>query len=450
MALLYDDANTGVFRHVGILIKHSNLLATDATNLDTDLDAIQDEFEAGDQTQYTEPLGNSFRSAKQSMIGLRAQLATVAEARLRDRTSVVNELELADSSIQTVLAALIKQMIADSETVDGSVVGIGTIAAGSANVGDGTVLASKVLDGYSSPARGVRPHTSYNGVDSELSVAETVLFTCTSDNPSDNTGEASEQFSVRGEIPNAGPWDTDAEGSGNGPQVTVLQDSSLLQNLAFETFTTTNTPDDWTIDDGDAGTHVLEEATEVYRGSKSLELAGDGSEATIQISQAPTLTQLNPLRRYCLSFRYKASATDTSSQALVVQFEGTGYTAASSEKVSIAGDNWSTSWSLQHFFINLPADLPSDFKLVIKVTGTMNTGKKLYIDDMAFGPVSWHNGLNFAVIAGATPFIRGDTFTFAITNSQAGTFQEFFRKAWRVQLPSLTDGNESIDDALAE
>lgn len=450
MALLYDDANTGVFRHLGILIKHLNLLGTDETNLDADLDAIQDVFEAGDQTIYSEPLRQAFESLQGSHISLRASLADVAESRLRDRASVVNELGLDQDGIQTVLAALITQMIVDSETVDANVVTVGTVTAGGSNAGNGTVLVSKVLDGYSAPAAGVRPHVAYNGVDSEFSYDETNVIECTADNPSDATGAGSERFSSRGEIQADGTWSTDADGSGSGPSLRTLQSESLLSNLNFESFTVANTPDSWTIDSGTAGTHILSEATEVYRGDTSLEIAGDGAQATIQISQAPAVTQLNPLRRYCVAFRYKASATDTSGQALTVQFEGTGYTAASSEKVAITGDNFSTSWSLQHFYVNLPADLPSDWKLVVKVTGTLNTGKIVYVDDIGFGPVTWHNGVGFVVVAGSTPFIRGDRFTFTTASNGAGTFQTFFRKAWGVQLPSLADTNETIDDALAE
>jgi hypothetical protein len=43
----------------------------------------------------------------------------------------------------------------------------------------------------------------------------------------------------------------------------------------------------------------------------------------------------------------------------------------------------------------------------------------------------------------------GDRFTWTVANDVAGTIQEFFRKYYRVQLPSNAAGGETILDSLA-
>ncbi len=108
-----------------------------------------------------------------------------------------------------------------------------------------------------------------------------------------------------------------------------------------------------------------------------------------------------------------------------------------------------TAWALQHFFINLPDVIPSDWELVIRWNGTPTNAKSVWIDDLAFGPVTYGGGVGAVVIRGETPFIRDVYFTFTVANNDAGLFQKFFRQVFGVQLPSDAGGTETIDDALA-
>jgi hypothetical protein len=163
-------------------------------------------------------------------------------------------------------------------------------------------------------------------------------------------------------------------------------------------------------------------------------------------SQAPNRSLLTANKAYCVSCRLKADASIPAGD-LTIQFEGTGYTAGSTEKISIAHGSLPTSWSLQHFFVNMPAQVPSDFKLVIKWTGTPSTNKAIYLDDFALGPVVYGGGgIGVAVIRGSTPFQRNDWYSFPVSSVE-GVFQRFFRRVYGVMLPSLD--TPTIDDALA-
>jgi len=134
---------------------------------------------------------------------------------------------------------------------------------------------------------------------------------------------------------------------------------------------------------------------------------------------------------------------------LEISFAGTGYTAASSEKISIAPGSYTATYSLYNFFINMPAFIPADFEIVVKVTGTMTNLKNVYIDSLALGPVQWHGGVGITVVAGGTRFRRNDRFTWTIANTDAGVFQTAFRKGLlgnqKVQLPSVAAAATILD-----
>lgn len=105
-----------------------------------------------------------------------------------------------------------------------------------------------------------------------------------------------------------------------------------------------------------------------------------------------------------------------------------------------------TSFAINSFFINLPATVPPDFKLVVKWTGTPTIAKNLYIDDIGIAPVNFGGGVGVAAIRGTTDFGRGDKFTFTVANTE-GVFQRAFRQMFGFQLPNA--GSPTIADSLA-
>ena len=383
-----------------------------------------------------------------------AGLGSFVTKRLLHRTTVLEKLPVASNAgIQEVLAAIIRDMsdVGTPQTVDRSTVTVGSITDDSA--GSGNVVVSKVLDGASSPGAGFAANPEYVGLNSELCVtSETMKLTCIRDADTDGVPSGEEIFRWEGGVKNRSKLDWRTEGSGIGPEVPTLNASQIVLNKDFEVFTTTNQPDNWDRDTGTLGTHIFESSSSPFRGTKYLKLTGDGSLAAIQLSQT-ILTGLVPLRRYALAVMVKGEASTTNG-TLTIQFESPsgGYSAGSSEKVSLDATALSaqTTFDIEYFFINMPAVIPSDMELVIKVTGTLTNAKSVHIDSLAFGPVSWHGGVNLFVYAGSTEYRRGDRFSWTIANDDAGTFQRFFRKFYGVQLPSAAAAAETIDDALAE
>ena len=195
---------------------------------------------------------------------------------------------------------------------------------------------------------------------------------------------------------------------------------------------------------------------EVYRGTKSLVFIGNGT-ATLQISQAIAETNLEPYRRYCVLAQVgKSGMAAIAAGTLTIQFEGTGYTPTASEKIelnaaalaALGGTNIDhDSYTIQSFYINMPADIPSDLKLVVKVTGTLTTDARVLIDNMAFGPVTYFAGSHVVLSSGPDKWLVGDKISWTVANNDAGVIQSFFRKAYGLQLPS--HASPTIADALA-
>jgi len=167
--------------------------------------------------------------------------------------------------------------------------------------------------------------------------------------------------------------------------------------------------------------------------------------ATIGISQTFAANAIQPRTKYAVGVRLKTASVTQGT--IKLRLAGTGYTPGATEKIELAAD-WPTDWTLETFFVNLPAAIPSDLELVVEVTGTLDNGATILIDDVALVPCTLHGGVSFAAFAGASPFVVGDFFTVVVSNDEAGVFQTLFGRLFDIQLPSATGAAETIDDAL--
>lgn len=493
MAILTYDGTNGIFTATGKIVKYLNTEWTRTrTTLLSDLDAMADVLEAsnsGNRRDVTAAINSHILTLQRdTLMGIERSNQSL-ELRLRDRDKILDMLKLSlpdasEESMQILLSRLIDEMDEDSKTVDASTVTIGTVTADADNVGNGVVLCNKVMDGVTAPCKFSRANRWYNAVDSELAPSETVTIECIRDAQgtvlpppvssrsdlllaSTQFVEGSELFRVYGQQPSRLPqglprrkygfgYGLDAEGSGDGPQFNVLNSNTAQNNIIFnrnfESFGASNAPDSWLDSSlGTAGVNVFKETTaaNVYRGLSSLKYTGDGATAVIKRSQSVSARALVGRKRYYFSVWIIGSATIAAGD-IAILFTGTGYTAASSEKVSIAAASIPTAWTRYGFYWNTPASIPSDLKLEIQWNGTPTTSKSIWIDDIAFGPVTYHGGLNYVAISGATPFKAGDKWTVANTNDEAGTINRHAARRWGIQFPSNNAGAENIADSLYE
>ncbi len=456
MALTYTGTN-GLFTHLGKLVKHYNQFKTDATHASTGLDAdrldILDTFQAADQDVPIEGLVNGFERWKAEYVNRRAELAEYAASRLRDQDSVLDEIGASTDDINDILQRLIETMDADSESVNESSVSVGSVTANSANEGGGTVLTTDVLDGVTSPGmlnNTLLPgRTAYDGLTTELAAPDqTFSLRVAADSFQDDLDEGSEEVLWEGGVADQ---QHGLEDDGSGVIATIqpvhAATADHLTNPDFEDGFTGGVPDNWDLVGGVGDTNVKSAGSaNADHGSDALLLQGDATASSIEIKQDIAATAVVARKRYCVTARLKKDSATTGT--LLIQFEGTGYTPGASEKISVSVSSLGTSYGLNHFFVTMPAIIPSDFKLVIRWSGgTPGASEKVYIDDLGVGAVNYGGGVGLVIVRDSGPLARNDRYTFNVTNTE-GVFQAFFRRAFGTQLPS--SGTPTIADSLAQ
>lgn len=442
MAINYSN----LFTLLGKNIKAANTLTGLYATLDTPRDAILSVYSAQSLFPMLSDVSTTWESFKSQINNWVFQVNQKNVITLTDRDYIQEQLLLPENSLTGILVAIYKDMIAQSKTINRSTVTLGSVSATTTNANAGTIVLDKVLDGISAPGSGMAPCASYNGVNSELSWNDSVTLLCIRDSENSSLTVGQEVFQWLGSIPKPNAFHWQDPGAGNGPTLTPLNDQSYLSNLDFESFTS-NAPGSWTINTGSAGTHIFDDSSTPYIGSHALKFTGNASLAAINISQTISVSDLTPLKKYFLGCYVKGTA-GTSAGTFTIQFEGTGYTASSTERIQMAfGDLAAqTSYGLEYFHFIMPAVIPDDLKLVIKWTGTPSA-HSVYVDGMVFGPVTWWNGYSTAFIAGSGKFLAGDTLSYTVSNNDAGVFQTHFRKQFGMQLNS--SGAPNINDSLA-
>lgn len=450
MALSYST----IFAKLGKLASRSNSYKSLATTtLPADVVAIMTQFgvsatQFGDAQGPLAGLTNTYIGMQNQVSGWSRGLLPYFLNTLTDQDTVTSQLTaLTATDPQTVLAAIIQDMIDNAQTVKFNAVTIGTITYAATNHGNGKAIADATLDGFNIPIANSQANINYNGLLSQLCVpSETMQLVCTADSFTGSRQEGGESWSWAGGIKYQ-QFDYRPEGSGSGGSlVTANQETSLIQNLNFENFSVTNTPDNFVIAAGAAGVDIFQELSVVFRGASALRFTGTGS-AQPAITQAMTPGALSGRRRYLFTIQMRKGGSAPGAGNITIKLTGTGYSAASSEKIDIALTSLTTSYALYSFYVNLPAQLPADIGLSIAITGAnLASGAFIYFDSGTFTSVNYFGGLNAQVMAGSIPWVKGDRISWTVVNTVSGLCQDFVRRALYAQLPSVSDGSQTIND----
>jgi hypothetical protein len=448
-ANLFEDlgAVAKVFLHLRESIQGNTGIVTPVPNMATLQSNIETILSGNSNFENLDSMNSEFEGMKAAMISL-CDIMVNQTASVLLRESILQELVLAagTTDIATVLVELIHRMNEDSENIKESTVTINSVSANGGNTGNGTVLVDGTLDGVSNPATDIEPHREYAGVTSELVVLdETMTLRCDGDSHTDGIDAGSETFSIVTTATNGTTrYSWQGEYSRESVNISSAYASNELSNGGFESFSG-DIPSSWTLDAGTETTHVAEnaDAANQYLGSKSLALIGDSSEAAITLSQA--VTGMEPLKRYCIGGFVKGVA-GVSSGTLEIKFSGTGYSAGS-DKISLnaAALAAQTSYGLESFYVTVPENVPSDWKLEISWSGTPST-HTIYLDDLTITECNYLAGVNVVVFPGTTAWVRDDELTCRLQNDNAGVFQTLFRQMFGVQLPS--DSSPTRADTL--
>jgi hypothetical protein len=438
---------TTLFTHAGSLVGRINSYATlPSVTMPADLQRIAAAFGTsptalGQSGLPIQGLDATFAAFESNISGFRQRLAQYVDATLTDRDTVTTQLPgLSGTDITTVLQALIQQANDDGQTVQRCGVSLGPVTAASSNIGNGTVMIDKILDGFNAPLRNRGfAHLRYNGLPSELAVSsETMSLTCVADSSSSGVAEGSERWAWTG-APAQPPFSFIGEGSGLGPQLTTAQGDTTIPNLGWDSFAG-NAPASWRITSGAA--NIFRETAKVFRGTSALRITGDGATPAITWTYPIPANRIKARRRYLFTMRMFRDGFGPGGATLTIGFTGTGYTPAASEQISMPVFALPNAYGLYVFYINAPTNIPTNWALSISVTGTLRSGANVYLDSGSFSPVVYHGGINCIPLAGSIPWARGDRLSWPVGNDNAGAFQTFLRRAYGIQLPSAQSATE--------
>jgi len=384
-------------------------------------------------------------------------------------SSVVNRIVFNDSpqlnqtlqsgNILASLREIIRQMKVQGATVLAhTVTATPTIFTG---VGNGVVVA-----GIKRPQ---------DGLDQELVYAEDLTVKVNTDSFTGGATAGNESLRITGKGKQgnrfAFNWPLGSNASAGVSAIDGSADNSsgnLLTNSGFDTFTTTNAPDNWTIVAGTAGTDIFEEVSITYDGAKALRLLGDGSTKiemtqTFNVSTGTTGT-VDEVTQYSLNLWMRRDGSAAGAGVLEIALVDQNGTILQDEKgtnnsTTIDLTALSTVYTAYNTMFRTDKALPTTVKLRLKLTTALTSGRSVYLDKMSFGTATraYLSGPYIAVHSGAIPFQTDDQATVAITNSRGSggslsTFQSlmqrFFSEMETNELLLNSSSVPSISDTL--
>jgi hypothetical protein len=423
-----------LFGQLGKNIKTANdllSLANQYRGIGAEATAILDLYNSRRDIVTSVGLLQSFDGLAAGMAGQVGQCKAVVDATLSDLQLALNA---PDNSTSTILPLMAADMVANSQTVKASTVGVPTLAAVAGNVGSGALAASKIDN---------------LGRTAEVSITEVVRLACSADQYGGATA-GGETFSVVG-YPTLDANTYGTRGNGSGDSVSVMNEggANLLANSNFDTFSVANTPDGWTVDAGTVGTNILSSATIHAPTGLALLLEGNGSLPTATLHQSLAgLVSTNT--RYVMGvFLRKGGGAFAAGSTLAIRVTGTGFT--TQNLYSADPSTLTTGYVLSSLFFNVGATIPADLKLEITWTsagGVAATGG-IFIDDLVLAPAYVFGGIYYGLFRGSADFVVGDAFTSTTSNGYQGVFATYFSRFYGFQLPTATGGAETIADTLA-
>lgn len=456
MALTYDGTN-GLFTRLGKLFGLAEAVRAHQNDVLTRIAAIQAEYTSADSYMVGDLVGAM-------QLRVQAAGAIVADVQAAAEKTLV-EMCYADAALNTrspmpsrtvhdALMYLIREMAADSESVDATAISKSASATGASNTGNGTLLYTEIP-----------PPSLQSGVTQFPNIrTERLEIRCVQDSSGREIPAGSERFRVRGQTAFGNLDYRFPAGSGadfymsclNPAMDTGARYENVLRNSAFENYTTANIPDYFTVSTGTAGTH-FGESTTVYRGAKSFRFIGDGATLAKLRQQMATESgtphSIVSDRLYVLAIAARTSAAPSAGNVRVSLQNAAG-TIVSGAQVDIPY-TIGTTYGWQYAFFRAPVALPSSVYLSIEQTTALNAGATMFLDELVLAEVRQFapGSQGIVILPGSTDWVVNDSITLKATNGGDGEFNTEFDRFYSMYekgllLPANSAGAETISDTL--
>lgn len=271
----------------------------------------------------------------------------------------------------------------------------------------------------------------------ENSFQEDLRLTCTSDSFVGGATEGNEPFSVEGTGQQTDVFAFDWPlGSGASTTLNAIDGSAdnaegnLLTNSSFDDFTG-DTPDNWTVAVGTAGTHVFKETGTSFDGGTCLRITGDGSNLTQLRQQFDTSTGtsgvLDELAQYSVCLWLRRDGTAPAAGVLTVDLVDGSFVAISDMNSPAVANSFtidlttlSTDWTSYTGVFRTPLVLPATAYIRLRLSTALTNGRSVYIDRLGLGVMTqvYTSGPSVSVHSGSTAFRQGNFGEVAVTSSR--------------------------------
>lgn len=326
-------------------------------------------------------------------------------------------LQFPETDPARILLRLHRHYADNALSVESRVFTFGSPAALTANIGNG-LLHRLTTDAYSEPI--------------EAQVADGKIAECIADEHS-GSREHEEEFEIRADVAEKDIIKIVGSGRvGRLKGISARTSTRWIGNPSFDLGTSASTVTDWAIETG-AFSSTSKSST-IYRDfagastSYSLELSDN-----IKFSQNFNVrnAQFNPAIPYYIQVAVQRTASLTGTFTLTF-----GNVSASVDVSTLSNGSWSilriavgaNNWHRQFN--------KEDPKVILELSSASTAGT-LLVDDISMGELSPFDGSWYALVGGATPFLRHDQFTWE--DSEVGAkIQRWLHRLYGLYLPSAT------------
>lgn len=438
------DGTNGLMTRIGEMgVEYLRVVTAYGSALDTQVEAIRDQFETGAQASVIDTIYTNRNAYKQVHSGWLSYLQSVMQNVTIEQVN--DDTPLLSKTLSSAVLELIRQMKANSESVSAPTVGQ-SVAYWGSNAGDARFVAS-VTNQYGDQLNCVYP--------------EDVKFTCTTDQ---TTGtQYREVFTITGEPQLAITNQNWPGGSGATGSLTLTDpdQTGLIANGAFSNWSDSGVmAPSWTVVTGTAATNITR-TTSSKRGNYALRFTSNGS-TLLTFKQQLSTSLVKPNTVYILGLWAKIDTLDASGIVRFRLCDGSGTTLTNDATTSQSytrntNGNLGTSYTFISTAFQTPRQLPSSgVFLEIGFTTSPATSRTVDFDliGLVAGQQLYAQGPFVAGFSAATANAVGDYATLSVSNDAANASWNRAMQRW-LNLPSLgaqyylpTSGSPTVADSL--
>lgn len=389
--------------------------------------ALEDAAVQAAEGEYSVEYLESLRAFRQGVRGSLNTHAQMLVAPLQHWGRAIDSRWVNPLNLQGLLDDIYDRMIASGDRISSRQVTYDTPSAGGSNVGSGTLLRLTVDE---------------EGLDLENCHTELKTAECVGDQ-STGTDRHEELFALYGGT--AGRDALELLGSGRAVPLRALTPrvgGSVVQNPSFDVVPTASALQGWEVTAGSIA-DLAGDTTNFYRGYRGVAApAGLELEGNVSISQKLSNLgkSLNAAVPYYLQLVINRLSTGADG-TLTIRLGATSkaFTLSSLAASGFVVCRLDVDEGL--YYDNFRED---ELDVSIELAGGSTFGA--VIDDVILAPMTPFDGSWWALVGGATPFLRDDVFTMTDTEAATGIVQRWLWRAAGRYLPAATGMGITIAD----